>query len=62
MAWSRCGDVPGPIALGQVGGHDPNGPQPGRVLVGTPSAQVRGGISLDHVDHPLAVQIDQPVT
>jgi hypothetical protein len=59
----RMIEVPGrsrAIALGQVGGDDTDGPYPGRVLVGTPSAQVRGGVALHHVDDPLAVQIDQP--
>ena len=47
------------IALGQVGGDDTDGPHPGRVLLGTPSAQVNGGVALHHVDDPLAVQIDE---
>ncbi len=47
------------IALGEVRGDDTDGPHPARVLLGTPSAQVRGGVALHHVDDPLAVQIDQ---
>ena len=47
------------IALGEVGGDHPDGSHPGRVLVGAPSAQVRGGVALDQIDHPLAIQIHQ---
>ena len=48
------------IALGQVRGDDTDGPHPGRVLFGPPSAQVNRSVSLHQVDDPLAVQIDQP--
>ena len=51
--------MPRAIALGEVGGDDTDGPHPGRVLLGTPSAQVNGSVALHHVDDPLAVQIDQ---
>ena len=47
------------IALGEVGGDDPDGSHPGGVLAGAPSAQVRGGVALHQVDHPLAIQIDE---
>src|SRR5208283_1738260 len=48
------------ITLGQVGGDDTDGSQPGRVLLGAPSAQVNRRVALHQVDDPLAVQIDQP--
>src|ERR1017187_6338806 len=50
---------PGSVGLRQISGDDLYALQP--VLVGTcaPSAQVLGGIALDHVDHQLRVQIDQ---
>ena len=47
------------IALGEVSGDDTDGSHPGRVLLGTPSPQVRGGVSLHHVNDSFAVQVDE---
>ena len=46
--------------LGQIGGHHLDRRQPRRVGIGGPSAQVSGAVALDHVDHDVALEIDQP--
>ena len=56
MAWSKCGGVLERYP-GQIRGDDAEDSHPG--LLGTPSAQVRGGVALDQVGHPPAIQIDE---
>jgi hypothetical protein len=50
---------PGPEALGQVGGHHPDGSHPRRVGTVDPSPQVSGAVALDHVDDHVSLQVDQ---
>ena len=50
---------PSPERLGQIGGHDFDPGEPGRVGICGPSAQVNSGVALDHVDQPATFQIDK---
>jgi hypothetical protein len=50
---------PGPVGLGQIGGHHADALEPARRLDVEPSAQVTGAVALHHVDQDALVEIDQ---
>ena len=49
-----------PEVLGEIGRHDLDPGQPARIGVRGPSAQVSGTVALDHVDHHMALEVDEP--
>jgi len=55
----EVGAQSGSVGLRQVGGDDPHTSQPLLVGASAPPAQVTGGVAFHHVNHLLALQVDE---